>query len=247
MGENMPAVFARWAALTEFGLTPEELAKRIDHTQLRAYATRVDIEELCDEAVEHRFHTVTVNPAWTTFCAKRLAGTAVGVNPTIGFPLGATTAHVKIEETREAVRNGATELDMVINIGALKSGYHEFVRKEIEAIVRVAKERPVKVILEISYLSEDEKRRVCELSVTAGAAYVKTSTGFGAAGATAADVRLMRSVVGNRAGVKAAGGIRSLREALAMLEAGADRLGTSAGVAILSELHAVRPGSPSSR
>lgn len=228
-------------------MTLGELAKRIDHTQLRAYATRLDIEELCDEAREHGFAMVTVNPAWTAFCARRLDGSGVGVNPTIGFPLGANTARIKVEETREAIKNGATEVDMVINIGAVKSGYDTFVQSEIEAVVAAAGEAPVKVILENGYLSDDEKRRVCVLSVEAGAAFVKTSTGFGASGATVQDVRLMRAAVGDAARVKAAGGIRTYRDAAAMLEAGADRLGTSAGITILAEARDAKTGFPSSR
>lgn len=217
-------------------LTKTELAASIDHTQVRAYATQVDIAELCDEAVEHSFAAVTINSGWTSYCAKRLAGTKVAVNPTIGFPLGANTALVKVEETREAVRNGATELDMVINVGALKSGFPDYVRKEIEAVVATAGDIPVKVILETCFLSRDEKLQVCEMCINAKTAFVKTSTGFGTRGATAADVRLMREVVGDQMGVKAAGGIRHLKDAITMLEAGASRLGTSAGLDILAEL-----------
>jgi deoxyribose-phosphate aldolase len=217
-------------------MTREELAKQIDHTQVHAYATQVDIEELCDEALEHQLGSVTVNPAWTSFCAKRLKGTSVHINPTIGFPLGATTAHIKVEETREALRNGATEVDMVINIGALKSGYPEFVAREIEAVVETAGSHPVKVILETCYLSRDEKVQACELAQRAGAAFVKTSTGFGTKGATVDDVALLRQCVGEELGVKAAGGIRNLADATAMLHAGATRLGTSAALKILAEL-----------
>lgn len=216
-------------------MTRAELARLIDHTQVRAYATQVDIQELCDEAVELGFAAVTINPAWTSYCAKRLAGTRVGVNPTIGFPLGATTARIKVEETRECARLGATEVDVVINIGALKSGYPDYVEKEIAAVVKTARNMPVKVILETSYLTDKEKVAVCEMSVRAGAAFVKTSTGFGNGGATVADVALMKEVVAGRIGVKAAGGIRSYRDALALLDAGATRLGTSAALKILSE------------
>lgn len=214
----------------------EELARLIDHSRLRANATQTQIQQACDEAVEHGFACVTVNPSWTTFCAKRLKGTGVGINPTIGFPLGANTARLKVEETRDAVKNGATEVDMVINIGALKSGFPDFVEKEISAVVKAAKGLPVKVILEAGYLSDDEKLLVCGMSCRAGAAFVKTSTGFGPEGATVRDVALLKQAVGDMCEVKAAGGIRSYRTAVALIAAGATRLGTSAGVKILSEV-----------
>ncbi len=212
-----------------------QLAKTIDHTQLRAYATQVDIAELCDEAVEYGFAAVSINPAWTSYCSKRLAGSNVAVCPTIGFPLGANTANVKVEEAREAVSKGATELDMVINIGALKSGFTNYVEKEIAAIVEAVKGVPVKVILETSYLTQIEKVAVCEISLMSRAAYVKTSTGYGQGGATVEDVELMRGVVGGELGVKAAGGIRDLASVIAMLKAGASRIGTSTGVNIMEE------------
>ena len=216
-------------------MTDRELARIVDHTQVRAYATQVDITELCDEAAKFGLASVTVNPAWTSYCAKRLSGTGVGVNPTIGFPLGASTAHVKAEETRDAVRNGASELDMVINIGALKSGFPQFVEKEIAAIVKAARGLPVKVILETGYLTDQEIVAVCEMSARAEAAFVQTSTGFGSSGATLEDVRLMRQNAGNELGVKAAGGIRGYRDAMAFIQAGATRLGTSAALKILAE------------
>lgn len=217
-------------------MTRRELAKRIDHTQVRAYATQVDITELCDEALQHQLAAVTINPAWTSFCAKRLQGKGIAINPTIGFPLGSTTAHIKVEETQETIRHGATELDMVINIGALKSGFPQFVEKEIAAVVRAAGKVPVKVIIETSYLSQEEKGLACQLALRAGAAFVKTSTGFGNGGATVEDIKLMRQVVGPNMGIKAAGGIRSYRDAMTLLEAGATRLGTSAAIKILSEM-----------
>jgi deoxyribose-phosphate aldolase len=217
-------------------VTRAELAAMIDHTQVRAYATQRDVTELCDEAVRFGFANVSVNPVWTSFCAKRLAGTGVGVNPTIGFPLGANTAYVKVEEAKEAVRNGATELDMVINIGALRSGFPDFVGREIAAVVKAAQGLPVKVILETSYISDEEKVAVCQISMRAGASFVKTSTGYGHAGATPEDVILMRRTVGDLLGVKAAGGIRSYTDVMVMIEAGATRIGTSAGVAILGEM-----------
>ena len=212
-----------------------ELARRIDHTLLRPHASQEEIARLCDQAVENGFRVVSINPAWVSFCAKRLDGTGVGVDACVGFPLGANTAHVKVEETREAVGNGATEIDMVINIGALKSGYAQFVEKEIAAVVQAACGAGVKVILETCCLTDNEKAAVCEMSIRAGAAFVKTSTGFAQGGATAEDVAFMRRVVGGRLGIKAAGGIRALADALVMIEAGATVIGTSAGVAIVEE------------
>ena len=217
-------------------MTREQLARMIDHTQLRAYAAEADIAELCEEAIEHGFATVSVNPAWASFCAKKVAGTTVGVSTVVGFPLGANTANIKLEEARDAVRNGATEIDMVINIGALKSGYPSFVEREIAAVVKAVKGIPVKVILETSYLNEDEKIAVCRMAIKTGAAFVKTATGFGHAGATADDVGLLRQVVGDKLGVKAAGGIRTYVEALEMIESGANRIGTSASVEIIEDM-----------
>lgn len=216
--------------------TRKNIAALIDHTQVKAFATQMDMAELCDEAVEYGLAGVTINPAWTSYCAKRLEGAGIAINPTIGFPLGANTALIKVEEAREAIVNGATELDMVINIGVLKSGFPEHIGREIDAVLKTAGDIPVKVILETCFLTNDEKRTVCQLSLDAGAAFVKTSTGFGTAGATIEDVQLMREVVGDRMGVKAAGGIRRYRDAKAMLEAGASRLGTSATIEILSEI-----------
>lgn len=217
-------------------VTRTQLAQLIDHTQLRAYATEEDVRELCDEAALHGFAAVAINPVWTTFCAKRLAGSDVAVAACIGFPLGANTARIKIAEAEDAVRNGATELDMVINVGALKSGYPSFVEKEIAAVVKAAKHVPVKVILENSYLSDDEKVAVCEMCLRSGAAYVKTATGYGNYGSKVEDVKLMKSVVGDKLGIKAAGGIRTYRDVMVMLEAGATRIGTSGAVGILDEV-----------
>ena len=222
--------------MADSALTRSDLAALIDHTQVKAFATQIDMAELCDEAAEFGLAAVTINPAWTSYCAKRLEGTSVAINSTIGFPLGASTALIKVEETREAIANGATELDMVINIGALKSGFSDYVGQEIDAIVKAAGDLPVKVILETCFLTDEEKRTVCQLSLDAGASFVKTSTGFGSAGATVEDVRLMREAVGNRMGVKAAGGIRRLSDAKDMLEAGASRIGTSATPQILAEI-----------
>ncbi len=217
-------------------MTRRELAVMIDHTLLRADATQAEIAALCDEARQFGFAAVSINPAWTTFCAKRLRGSDVGVNATIGFPLGANTARIKVEESKEAIRNGATELDMVINIGALKSGYTKFVEQEIVAVVNAAGDIPVKIILETCLLTADEKVAVCEMAIRSRAAFVKTSTGFSRSGATTDDVALLRQMVGNRLGVKASGGIRSYSDAMAMIASGADRIGTTSGVTILCEV-----------
>lgn len=214
-------------------LTRKQLARMIDHTQLRAYATQLDITELCDEAVAFGFASVSINPVWTSYCAKRLSGTSIVVDPTVGFPLGANTAKIKIEEAQEAVRSGAQELDMVINVGALKSGFPDYVEKEIASVVRAVRGVPVKVILETSYLTTEEKIAVCQMSLRAGAAFVKTSTGFGEGGATVQDVALMHEVVGGRMGIKAAGGVRTYGDAVTLIEAGATRIGTSTGPNII--------------
>lgn len=216
-------------------MTRAQLARLIDHTQLHAYATEIDIRELCNEAVENGFATVSINPAWASYCAKRLAGTPVGIDVCVGFPLGANTAYVKVEEARDAVRNGATEIDMVINVGALKSGYPAFVEREIAAVTKAVRGIPVKVILETSYLNREEKIIVCEMAMRSGAAFVKTSTGYGHGGATLDDVELMKSIVGDHLGIKAAGGIRTYGDAILLVQAGATRLGTSAALQILDE------------
>lgn len=216
-------------------MTRQEVAHLIDHSQLRAYATQEDISRLCEEAIACDFHAVAVNPGWTAFCAKRLSSYGIGVCACVAFPLGANTAHVKVEEARDAVRLGATEIDMVINIGALKSGYPGYVEREIAAVVKAVRGTPVKVILETSYLSTEEKIAVCKMAGRAGAAFVKTSTGYGDAGATVDDVALMNEVVAGRMGIKAAGGIRNYGDFLALYEAGATRFGTSAGLEILED------------
>jgi len=218
-------------------VTRTEIAHIIDHTLLRANATQDEIALLCAQAAEHGFAGVSINPAWVRYCAGQLAGAGVAVNPTIGFPLGANTAHVKVEEVRDAIHNGATELDMVINVGALCSGLHQYVEREIAAIVTAAGGLPVKVILETGYLTDAQKRAVCEMAERSGAAFVKTSTGFGKAGATVEDIALMRETVGDRLGVKAAGGIRTYGQAMAMVSAGATRIGSSASLDILADAH----------
>ena len=212
-----------------------DMARRIDHTLLRAHATEAEVRQLCAEAAEHGFRAVSVNPAWVTFCAKLLRETHVLVDACVAFPLGAATARMKVEEAKEAVQNGAREIDMVINIGALKSGYPDFVEREMAAVAAAVRGVPVKVILETGCLNRDEKVMVCEMALRSGAAFVKTATGFGPGGATAEDVALMREAVGDRLGVKAAGGVRTWGDALVMLQAGANVIGTSTGVAMLLE------------
>jgi len=218
------------------GGAPPALASMIDHTLLKPDATREHIEALCREAAQFQFATVCVNPTWVAACARLLAGSGVGVCSVVGFPLGATTADVKSYETRRAIFDGAGEIDMVINIGALKSGEIEAVQRDIAAVVDTCRPCGVvsKVIIEAAYLTDDEKVTACTLAKAAGADFVKTSTGFGPSGATAADVALMRRVVGPAVGVKAAGGVRDLPTFTAMVEAGANRIGSSASVKIVS-------------
>ena len=215
----------------------------IDHTLLKPDATRTDIEKLCREAAEFHFATVCVNPAWVATAAALLRGSGVGVCSVVGFPLGATTADVKNYETRRAIFDGATEIDMVINIGALKSADLRTVERDIEAVVEPCRQcgTTSKVIIEAALLTDDEKVTACTLAKAAGADFVKTSTGFAAGGATAADVALMRRVVGADMGVKAAGGVRDLEGLKAMVAAGATRVGASAGVKIVQESKGQKP------
>jgi deoxyribose-phosphate aldolase len=222
------------------GGAPASIASMIDHTLLKPDATRQEIEELCREAAQFKFATVCVNPTWVATCARRLAGTGVAVCTVVGFPLGATTADVKGYEARRTIFDGAREVDMVINVGALKSGDLRTVERDIEAVTAPCRDCAVisKVIIEAALLTDDEKVTACTLAKTAGADYVKTSTGFGPGGATAADVALMRRVVGAEMGVKAAGGIRDLEALKAMVAAGATRVGASAGVKILQQARA---------
>ncbi len=210
------------------------IAKMIDHTLLKANTTKEQIVKLCEEAKQYNFASVCVNPTWVATAAELLKGTDVKVCTVIGFPLGANTPETKAFETKDAIEKGATEVDMVINIGALKDGNDELVERDIRAVVEAAKEKAlVKVIIETCLLTEEEKVRACELAVKAGADYVKTSTGFSTGGATIEDVALMRKTVGPEIGVKASGGVRDLQGAEAMIEAGATRIGTSSGVAII--------------
>ncbi|HHU49448.1 MAG TPA: deoxyribose-phosphate aldolase [Clostridiales bacterium] len=213
----------------------DRLRAAIDHTLLKADASAEEITRLCKEAADNRFASVCINPSYVPLASELLYGTGVKVCTVIGFPLGATSTKTKVHETKEAIENGASEVDMVINIGAVKSGDYDLVRNDIESVVFAAKGRAlVKVIIETCLLTDDEKVRVCTIAKMAGADFVKTSTGFSTGGATIDDVRLMRRVVGPDMGVKAAGGIRDYETAVAMMEAGADRLGTSSGVAIVN-------------
>lgn len=212
------------------------LNKHIDHTILKANATRAQVEKLCDEAAEHEFASVCVNSCWVSLCAERLAGTSVNVCTVIGFPLGAMSTAGKAAEAAAAVADGADELDMVINVGWLVAGEDDLVRDDIAAVVAAAKGRCVKVIIETCLLTDEQKVRACELSAEAGATFVKTSTGFSTGGATVHDVALMAKTVAGRCKVKASGGIHNAHEAQAMIDAGADRIGTSSGIAIVSGL-----------
>jgi deoxyribose-phosphate aldolase len=225
------------------GGAPADVAAMIDHTLLKPDATRKDIEELCREAAQFGFATVCVNPAWVALAARRLAGTGVGVCSVVGFPLGATTPDVKGYETRRAIFDGAREIDMVINVGALKSGDLRHVERDIEAVTMPCRDCGAlsKVIIEAALLTDDEKVTACTLAKAAGADYVKTSTGFGPGGATAADVALMRRIVGSEMGVKAAGGVRDLAGVKAMIAAGATRVGASAGVKIVQQARGETP------
>lgn len=216
-------------------LSVEQLARMIDHTFLKPFGTAENIEKLCAEARKYNFAMVAINPAEVETCVKLLEGSPVRVGAAIGFPLGQTTTECKVFETRDAIEKGATEIDTVINVRALQKGRLDIVKKEIEDMVAICKPAGVicKVILETCYLSDTEKETVCRIAKEAGVDFVKTSTGFGTAGATVEDVALMRRVVGPEIGVKAAGGIRDLNTALAMIKAGATRIGTSSGVSIV--------------
>lgn len=212
----------------------KELAGIIDHTLLKPEATPVDIQKLCQEAREYHFCSVCINPVFVPLAKEELAGSAVKVCTVIGFPLGATSAFAKAAEARDAAAWGADELDMVIRIGALKSGLYQDVHNDIASVVSASGGRLVKVIIETVLLTDSEKQAACKIAVEAGADFVKTSTGFSRGGATVEDVKLMRAVVGPKIGVKASGGIRDRETALRMVEAGASRLGLSAGVAVVT-------------
>jgi deoxyribose-phosphate aldolase len=227
-------------------LTPKTLAGMIDHTFLKPYGGPADIERLCEEARRYGFAMVAINPGEVERCVRLLAGCPVRVGAAIGFPLGQNTSAVKAYEIRDALGRGAGEIDMVINIRGLQSGETELVRAEIADMARACREAGAisKVILETCYLSDEQKAAVCRMAAGEGADFVKTSTGFGPSGATVEDVRLMRQTVGEHMGVKAAGGIRNLALVVQMIEAGATRIGTSAGVAIVEELRVAQAVDP---
>ena len=216
--------------------TKATLAKTIDHTLLKAIATEQSVRELCVEARKYGFASVCVNPYWVELCAKELSGSGILVCTVIGFPLGANATETKASEARLAVSQGAREIDMVINLGAAKAGDWRAVEEDIRGVVKASGGAAVKAILETCYLNDAEKVKACEAAAKAGALFVKTSTGFGTGGASADDVRLMRKTVGDRLQVKASGGIRSYHDAIMMLDAGADRIGASSSIAIVSEL-----------
>ena len=214
-------------------MNKKELARMIDHTILKAEATEKEIEKLCKEALEYNFASVCVNPSMVEKAYSLLKESEVKVCTVIGFPLGATTTEVKAFETEDVIKKGATEVDMVINVGKLKEGNLEYVKKDIEAVVNAAKGKALtKVIIETCLLTDEEKVTACKVSKEAGADFVKTSTGFSTGGATASDIKLMRETVGKDLGVKASGGVRSLEDAMAMIENGATRIGASASIAI---------------
>ena len=238
--ENAPQVVASGAARIGYcgngADVPQGLAEYIDHTLLRPDASPDEIDRLCDEAIEYSFAAVCINPCWVARASRRLRAARITVASVVGFPLGANTPEIKAMETRRALRDGAREIDMVINVGALKGGEHELVQKDIAGVSDACSEVGAlnKVIIETAFLTDEEKVIACRLAKAARAHYVKTSTGFGPGGATVFDVALMREVVGEKMGVKAAGGIHTAAEVREMITAGATRIGASAGVRIVS-------------
>jgi deoxyribose-phosphate aldolase len=233
--QAMEAGASRFSATLGITHVDGDIARTIDHTILKPDATQAQIAQLCHEARQYGFAAVCVNPTHVNLCSDLLKGTDVAVCTVVGFPLGATPPEVKAYEAQQAIADGATEIDMVINIGALKGGEYDLVERDIAMVTRTCHNGDAlcKVIIEAALLTDDEKVKACELAKKAGADYVKTSTGFGPGGATVADVALMRSVVGPAMGVKAAGGIRTFADAKGMIEAGATRIGASAGVKIV--------------
>ncbi|MCY9656596.1 deoxyribose-phosphate aldolase [Paenibacillus chondroitinus] len=213
----------------------KDIAQMIDHTLLKPDATKSEILKICSEAKQYSFATVCINPTWVSLAAKELEGSGVGITTVIGFPLGATTTFAKMAETRDAIANGATEVDMVLNIGALKSGDLDTVKKDVEGVVQASNgQAVVKVILETGLLTDEEKATASRICKEAGADFVKTSTGFGHGGATVEDIALMRKTVGPEMGVKASGGVRDLETARKIVEAGATRIGASSSIAIVT-------------
>ena len=217
-----------------------KINKLIDHTVLKATANFEDIEKLCEEARLHDFKSVCVNPANVAYAKNFLEGSDVLVCTVVGFPLGANTPDVKVLETIDAIKNGADEIDMVINVGKAKEHDYEYIEKEIKLVVAASGEKTVKVIIETCYLTDEEKVACCEAAKRAEADFVKTSTGFGTGGATVEDIALMRKTVGPEMGVKASGGVRTYEDLLAMVEAGATRIGASAGIAIMEAAKAAK-------
>jgi deoxyribose-phosphate aldolase len=217
-------------------MKPEALAKYFDHTILSPVATKRQVKQICKEALEYGFFSVCVNPVHVKMVKERLAGSNVKVCSVVGFPLGAATSRIKVQETEVAIDDGADEIDMVINIGALRDNDFKRVESDINAVVTAAKGKIVKVIIETCFLNEDQKIDACKIAKKAGAHFVKTSTGFAGGGATCDDVALMKQTIGDHLKVKASGGIKTLEDALKMIEAGADRIGASAGVAIIKAL-----------
>lgn len=229
--------FEKNVHIKEYTIMSKNVAKMIDHTLLKADATKEQVKILCEEAKKYVFASVCINPVWVKYASELLEGTEVKVCTVIGFPLGATTSATKAFETKDAIENGATEVDMVINIGALKDKNYELVKEDMIAVVEAAKGKALtKVIIETSLLNQEEKVKACELAVEAGTDFVKTSTGFSTGGATVEDIALMRKTVGPDIGVKASGGVRSSEDTEKMIEAGATRIGASSGVAIVNGL-----------
>jgi len=218
---------------------PADLAPLIDHTILKPDATAAQVRRLCDEAKQYRFRSVCVNPIFVSLVARELAGSGVATCSVMAFPFGATTTAEKVAETKQAAADGAGEIDMVIAIGMLKAGEQDYVRRDITEVKRACGQSLLKVIIETCLLTDEEKVLACRLAKEAGADFVKTSTGYGGGGATVEDVALMRRTVGPELGVKASGGVRTYEQALAMIEAGATRIGTSSGVAMVT---AATPG-----
>lgn len=212
-----------------------EINKYIDHTVLKATTTPKDIEKLCNEAKEYKFYSVCVNGCYVPLCKKLLVNTDVKVAAVIGFPLGAMSTEAKVYEAKKCIKDGANEIDMVINVGMLKAKEYDYVREEIRQIKEAIGTNVLKVIIETCYLTDDEKVKACELAVEAKADFVKTSTGFGTNGATFEDVALMKKTVGNRAKVKASGGVKTYETAVKYIELGAERLGTSSGIQIMNK------------
>lgn len=225
-------------------LTPEKLAGMIDQTLLKPFVTLEDLRQHCETAAEYHFKTVAINNAPVPFCKKVLEGTGVLCDAAVSFPLGQCTVETKVFETRDVIEKGAGEVDYVVNLVELKSGNWDYVEEEMRRIVEVCREKGVtsKVIFENCYLTDNEKRRLCEIALRVKPTFIKTSTGFGTGGATVEDVRLMKQCVGDAIRIKAAGGIRDAKTALAMIEAGAERIGTSAGVKIVEEFRKMQAG-----